>query len=332
MPTPDVVTPEPTPDPDWDGVRLHIVTGKGGTGKTTIAAALAYALATAGGRVLVVEVEGRQDLAGLFGSAPLDYTERTLARPGAGEVLGLSVDPKEALLEYLQMFYRLGRAGGLLERFGAIDFATTIAPGVRDVLLTGKVYEAVQRKRAGRPVYDAVVLDAPPTGRIQRFLNINDEVVGLARVGPIRNQADSIMTMMRSTQTVIHFVTGLEEMPIQETIDGMAALQAGALRIGGIVANNVYQPQLSARRLAAARRGDLPEADVAAGLAAAGLASSYAPQLLAQAREHAELLDRQRREQAVLNGLGRPVYVATPTQLPQDLPHLAACLRAQGMA
>ena len=82
----------------------------------------------------------------------------------------------------------------MLERFGAVDFATTIAPGVRDVLLTGKVYEATRRRRHRRTgrAYDAVVLDAPPTGRITRFLDVNTEVAGLAKVGPIRSQADSI--------------------------------------------------------------------------------------------------------------------------------------------
>ncbi len=116
--------------------------------------------------------------------------------PGGGEVVGLSIDPKAALLEYLQMFYKLGRAGRLLEKFGAIDFATTIAPGVRDVLLIGKIYEANRRRRDGRhkgdsaPVYDGIVLDAPPTGRIGRFLSVNSEVADLARVGPIASQAD----------------------------------------------------------------------------------------------------------------------------------------------
>jgi anion-transporting ArsA/GET3 family ATPase len=89
----------------------------------------------------------------------------------------------------------------VLKKIGAIDFATTIAPGVRDVLLTGKVYayEAVGKPQGpgGRRPYDAVVLDAPPTGRIARFLNVNTEVAGLARVGPIRNQADSIMEPAR---------------------------------------------------------------------------------------------------------------------------------------
>ena len=86
------------------------------------------------------------------------------------------------------MYYKLGRAGRALDRFGVIEFATTIAPGVRDVLLTGKVYEATKRnaRNKGAIEYDAVVLDAPPTGRITQFLGVNSELAGLAKVGPIK--------------------------------------------------------------------------------------------------------------------------------------------------
>ena len=213
---------------DWEGVRLHVVTGKGGTGKTTVAAALALALAGEGRRTLLVEVENRQGIAQLFDAPPLPYEERKVAvGPGGGDVLALPVDPEEALLEYLDMFYKLGRAGRGLRKIGAIDFATTIAPGMRDVLLTGKVYEAVRRKQAGRKggmAYDAVVLDAPPTGRITRFLGVNAEVAGLAKVGPIRGQADAIMALLTSPQTAVHVVTLLEEMPVQETVDAVEEL------------------------------------------------------------------------------------------------------------
>ncbi|NED03645.1 ArsA family ATPase, partial [Streptomyces sp. SID6648] len=92
-----------------------------------------------------------------------------------------------------------------------------------DVLLTGKACEAVRRKdRQGRFVYDYVVMDAPPTGRITRFLNVNDEVAGLAKVGPIHNQAQAVMRVLKSRETAVHLVTLLEEMPVQETVDGIA--------------------------------------------------------------------------------------------------------------
>src|SRR3954465_2422289 len=235
-------------DTDWEGMRLHVITGKGGTGKTTVAAALALALATDGRRVLLAEVEGRQGIAQLFDTPPLPYEERKIAvAPGGGDVFGLAVDAEEALLEYLEMFYNLKRAGRALKNFGAIDFATAIAPGMRDVLITGKIVEATKRRDKNvRPTYDAVVLDAPPTGRIVRFLNVNAEVAGLARVGPIRHHADSVMAVLRSAQTAVHLVTVLEEMPVQETADGISDLHRVGLPLGGIVINMVRPPLLPA--------------------------------------------------------------------------------------
>ena len=137
---------------ELSAARLHVVTGKGGTGKTTVAAALALALASGGRRTLLVEVEGRQGIAQLFDTPPLPYEERKIAvAPGGGEVRALAVDAEAALLEYFEMFYHLGVAGRTLRRMGAIEFATTLAPGLRDVLLTGKVKECVNRKDARRP-------------------------------------------------------------------------------------------------------------------------------------------------------------------------------------
>jgi Anion-transporting ATPase len=291
-------------------VRLHIVTGKGGTGKTTVAAALALALASGGERVLLCEVEGRQGIASLFDVAPLPYEERRVAvGPGGGEVVALAIDVEAALLEYLDMFYRLGRAGKALDRFGVIDFATTIAPGVRDVLLTGKVYEATRRHDHGEPAYDAVVLDAPPTGRIGHFLNVNEEVAGIAKVGPIRKQADSIMRLLRSDLSQVHFVTSLEEMPVQETLDSMAELTRLGLPMGSIIVNMARQPELSPTDLEAACRGELDAAAIEIGLKEAGVRAdeSVVAGLMLLGREHAERVALEAEQRILLDSAGQPV-------------------------
>ena len=326
---------------DFSDVRLHVVTGKGGTGKTTVAAALALALAAGGRRVLLTEVEGRQGLAQLFDVPPLPYEERKVAvAPDGGDVYALAVDPEDALLDYLHMFYRLsptGVAARTLRRMGAIEFATTIAPGMRDVLLTGKLKEAVVRRGKNGPVYDAVVLDAPPTGRITRFLNISSEVGGLAKVGPIKTQSDSVMAVLRSPQTAVHLVTLLEEMPVQETMDGIAELQATGLPVGGVVVNAVREPLLPPAQLEAAAAGRLDTGELATGLKAAGLEASneLVGALAAEAADHAARVALEERGSDELSALERPTY-----ELPL-LPHaidlgclyeLAGSLREQGMA
>jgi Mrp family chromosome partitioning ATPase len=286
--------------------QLHVVTGKGGTGKTTVAAALAMALAGRGKKVLLCEVEGRQGIAQLFDVPPLPYEERQIAVGlGGGEVYALAIDPEAALLEYLAMFYRLGRAGKALDKFGIIDFATTIAPGVRDVLLTGKVYEAARRREGGRFTYDAVIMDAPPTGRITRFLNVNAEVAGLAKVGPIRRQADSIMEMMRSPQTRVHLVTVLEEMPVQETIDGIAELTSERLPVGQVVLNLVRPSVLSAATSEALTAGTLQTATVAKSLTSVGLDAAAAPDLIADGHGHLVRQRLQDGQREILDECGR---------------------------
>ncbi|MFE6744758.1 ArsA-related P-loop ATPase [Kitasatospora purpeofusca] len=339
-------------DPDWEGVRLHVVSGKGGTGKTTVAAALALALAAEGRRTLLIEVEGRQGIAELFGIAALPYEERRIATvtpaqlglpasgsasgstggsangrsggspggPVSGELHALAIDTEQALLEYLDMFYKLGRAGKALQKVGFVDFATTIAPGVRDVLLTGKACEAARRKGPdGRRTYDAVVMDAPPTGRITRFLNVNSEVAGLARIGPIHSQAQAVMRVLKSPETAVHLVTLLEEMPVQETVDGIAELREAGLPVGGVLVNMVRPPLLDAAAVAAVD-GDHRE-EVALALGEAGLGGrSRKPEtvraaveplldpLLAQAREHAERVELERARRADLQHLKLPTY------------------------
>jgi anion-transporting ArsA/GET3 family ATPase len=330
-------------DTDWDGVRLHVVTGKGGTGKTTVAAALALALACDGRRVLLMEVEGRQGIAQLFDVPPLPYEERRVAvapaqdgRPG-GDVFALAVDPQSAMIDYLEMFYNLRQAGRALTKLGVLDFATTIAPGLSDVLLTGKAAEAVRRKSGGSPVYGAVVMDAPPTGRIGRFLNVTSEVSGLAKVGPIRGHADTVQNVIRSPQTVVHLVTLLEEMPVQETLDGIAELReisGGEIRPGGIFVN-MTRP--GAAELADRGDGDRQADALSVALKAAGLGDDpdLAADLAAELADEERTARAQQAQRRLLDAPGQPCYELPLISDGIDLAalyRLAAELRGQGAA
>ncbi|OHV03584.1 ATPase [Mycobacterium talmoniae] len=292
----------PTPSGDsaigWPSrlskARLHFITGKGGTGKSTVAAALALALAAGGRKVLLVEVEGRQGIAQLFDVPPLPYQELKIATAdGGGQVNALAIDIEAAFLEYLDMFYNLGIAGRAMRRIGAIEFATTIAPGLRDVLLTGKIKEAVIRLDKGaknkKPVYDAVVVDAPPTGRIARFLDVTKAVSELAKGGPVHSQADGVVKLLHSDQTAVHLVTLLEALPMQETMEAIDELNELQLPIGSVIVNRNIPAYLAADDLAKAAEGVVDADAVRAGLTAAGitLTDSDFAGLLTETIQHA---------------------------------------------
>ncbi|WP_353952419.1 ArsA-related P-loop ATPase [Knoellia sp. S7-12] len=330
--------PSPTLPAELTAARLHVVTGKGGVGKTTVAAALALALASTGKRVLIVEVEGRQGLSQTFDVPPLGTGEvKLVTHPSGGELWGLAIDAKAALLEYLQLFYKLGRAGSALEKIGAIDFATTIAPGVRDVLLTGKIYEAAGRPKGGRGSkqkglhYDALVLDAPPTGRAVRFLNVNAGLADVAKVGPIRSQADSITGMLRDKRTLVHMVTLLEEMPVQESLDGLRDLAGAGLHLGAIIVNQIREPHLTAAHLTALRSNDTDVDDsdleelLRTELTSAGLrpTNPMVRGLITEGRDHALRLQLQ-------DDMAREIADAGPPVI--ELPALVGGVEDGGIA
>ena len=290
--------------------RLHFVTGKGGTGKTTVAAALALTLAAGGRKVLLVEVEGRQGIAQLFDVPPLPYAEVKVATAdGGGHVNALAIDLEAAFLEYLDMFYNLGLAGRAMRRVGAIEFATTIAPGLRDVLLTGKVKEAAVRLDANkRPVYDAIVVDSPPTGRISRFLDVTKALADIAKGGPVHGQSEGVVRLLHSEQTAIHLVTLLEALPIQETIEAIEELEQLELPVGSVIVNRNIPAFLPPDALAQAADGIIDAGAVRSGLSRAGvtLTDPDFAGLLTETIEHASRI-RARSESALeLNKLHVP--------------------------
>lgn len=291
--------------------RLHFVTGKGGTGKTTVAAALALTLAAGGRQVLLVEVEGRQGIAQLFDVPPLPYEEVKVATAeGGGHVNALAIELEAAFLEYLDMFYNLGLAGRAMKRIGVVEFATTIAPGLRDILLTGKIKEAVVRvDNSKRRVYDAVVVDSPPTGRIGRFLDVTKALTEIAKGGPVHGQAESVVELLHSENTAIHLVTLLESLPIQETMEAIEELERLDLPVGSVIINRTIPSFLSPDDLAKAADGHIDADAVRAGLGRAGITMADADfaGLLTETIEHATRVRARSESEALLADLRTPL-------------------------
>jgi len=262
--------------------RLLVVTGKGGVGKSTTAAALALASARGGRRTALVEVEGRQAFASLFDTPPWDFEEREV-RPG---LFGVSVDAEDSLQEYLELFYGAKRLSRFVVGSTAVEFATTAAPGIKDVLLIGKVKEMERRREPdGRFTYDLIVLDAPPTGRVVAFLRAPEATLELVTMGPIRQQARSVVDMVTDHErTCAVPVTVLEDLPVTETLEGAAALRALGVALGPVVVNRVLPERVDAEARAALVEGLSPQAVAdRAQRAGAALEPDGARLLLAQA-------------------------------------------------
>ena len=216
--------------------RVVVVVGKGGVGKTTIAAAVARMAAEAGLRVLLVDLEGRSGICAAFGRpGNLGYEQGTLftAPQGSGWVEGRRLTPDDALLEYLAD-RGLQRVSRRLVSSGVLDVVATAIPGIRDVLVLGKVK---QLERAG--VADLIVVDAPATGHAMTFLTSASGLLEAARGGPVRSQAAEVVELLTDpARCRVLLVTLPEELPVSETIEAAYLVEDRAgVHLGPVVVN-----------------------------------------------------------------------------------------------
>lgn len=214
--------------------RVIIVAGKGGVGKTTVTATLAVAAARAGLSVLIVEVEGKSGLASMFDRPPLSYDEVELEKGISARTL----TPDTALVDYL-VGHGMKRISKRLASSGALEVVATAVPGMRDILVLGKV-RAIE-EAANRP--DLVVIDAPAAGHAVRFLMSPRGLLDAVKVGPVHKQAADVVAMLSDpARCQVMLVTIPEETPVNELVDTAYAIEDRVgVALGPVVVNGWYE-------------------------------------------------------------------------------------------
>ena len=295
--------------------RLVYVTGKGGVGKTTVAAALGLAAARAGRRTVICEVAEQERITEVFGQRPAGFAETEVARG----LHAFSIDPEAAKEEWLRRQLHSGTLAGLLGHSRIFQYLSAAAPGLAELVTIGKVWELAQleRRTARAAPYDLVVVDAPATGHGLALLKAPETFAGIARVGPIHRHAEAIHAFVTDpSATAVVAVALAEEIPVNETIELEGRLrEALGMELAAVLANGVLPERFSGAEAATIESVDGAGSDAVREALAAALGAHE------RARAQRSQLARLKRE------LAAPVatlpFLLTPELALEDLKRLS---------
>lgn len=279
--------------------RLVFVVGKGGTGKTSVAGALALCAAREGRHVLLVDVDTKGDTARALGAQPGGFDPLRVA----SNISVVSLHLEDALQEYLSIYFKVPRFARLTPLSRIYGFIATSVPGPRDMLVVGKIaYEEKRTRQDGRPVWDQIIVDGAATGHSLPQLKAARTMLGIAKGGLIRGHIEWIeRTLSDETRTAMVITSTPEEMAVQEARElvGRAPSEAG-VHVAGVVLNRMPPSHISVDELEGLARmgstGSRRREDVARETLLDG--ANFAVSLSQEAQAHRRRLRR---------GLGVPV-------------------------
>ncbi len=304
--------------------RLVVVTGKGGTGKTTVAATLGVVAARTGRRTIVAEVARRADVSGALAAPAGEPFAETQLRPG---LFHISIDPEDAMEEYLRDQLPSRHLADLLGQSRSFGLLAAATPGLRELLSMGKVWELAQdeRRTPGARAYDLVVLDAPATGHGVAALAAPATFARAARTGPVARQGRLIAQWLADpARTAVVAVARAEELAVAETVALAEQLRARlGMELDGVVVNAVSSDRFdedAEARLRAALTEDIE--------GASGWAVRRALADLGVARAQRALMERLAGDLG-LSPLCLPLAV-DPQSGSADLDALAAVIESDG--
>lgn len=242
--------------------RLVFVAGKGGVGKTTIALALGLAAARRGLRTIVCEVAHQERFSRLLGREGVGYEETEIA----DNLSAISLDQQHTLEEWVTYQLPSRTLANLLYRNGVFQHLTSAAPGIKELVTIGKIWELAQlhRKTKDARPYDFVVVDSPATGHGLGLLRAPRTFGDIARVGPVRHQADRIHDFVVSSKTGVLAVALPEEMPVNETIEYRDEIVEFRGDLEAVVMNGLYPARFTEAEIESLADHDGPAVGAAA--------------------------------------------------------------------